>query len=138
MLIVPYTRRRRAEQLLTAANLRATWSPPPSAEEIRAKDQERLLARARAREPSCRPRSVAAAQALLAGRDAEAIAAALVRRHRAELPAPEELLEQAPEPPARARTRRDRARSRPAAGRRRRGLVPHERRPRRATPTRAG
>ena len=43
VLIVPYTRRRRAEQLLDRRQPRATWSAPPSAEEIRAKDQERLL-----------------------------------------------------------------------------------------------
>ena len=75
-----------------------------SADEIRAKDQERLLARARARSTELPPRSVAAATALLAGRSAEAIAAALIRLHRAGLPAPEELIERrhAPHRPARA------------------------------------
>ncbi len=99
VLIVPYTRRRRAEQLLTAANLRAAWSPPPSSDEIRAKDRERLLAELvpAAELPA---EELTAAKALLASRDAESIAAALLRRHRAELPEPEELLDQAPEPPA--------------------------------------
>ena len=97
VLIVPYTRRRRAEQLLTAANLRAVWSPPPSADEIRAKDRERLMGElVPAAELPAEERE--AAQALLASRDAESIAAALLRRHHAELPEPEELLDQAPEP----------------------------------------
>jgi ATP-dependent RNA helicase DeaD len=105
VLIVPYTRRRRAEQLLTAANLRATWSSPPSAEEIRAKDRERLMGElVPAAELPAEEREVA--RALLGSRDAESIAAALLRRHRAELPAPEELLDQASEPPSmRARER---------------------------------
>ncbi len=108
VLIVPHTRRRRAEQLLTAANLRAAWSPPPSAEEIRAKDQERLLAEL-APATELPPDELAAARSLLAGRDAEVIAAALLRRHRAELPEPEELIEQAPEPTAPRERERDRA-----------------------------
>jgi ATP-dependent RNA helicase DeaD len=99
VLIVPYTRRRRAEQLLTAANLRAAWAPPPSADAIRAKDQERLL---RELPPAAElpADELLAAKALLASRDAEAIAAALIRRHRAELPEPEELFEHAPEAPS--------------------------------------
>ncbi len=35
MLMVPYTRRRRAETVLRAAGVEATWSGPPAAEEIR-------------------------------------------------------------------------------------------------------
>ena len=99
VLIVPYTRRRRAEQLLTAANLRATWAAPPSADEIRVKDRERLM---RELLPAAElpADELAAAKALLASREPETIAAALLRRHRAELPDPEELIEQAPEPPA--------------------------------------
>ena len=98
VLVVPYTRRRRAEQLLHAANLRAAWMPPPSAEEIRAKDGERLLAELTpaAELPAD---ELSAARELLAGRDPESIAAALLRRHATELPAPEELIEHAPEPP---------------------------------------
>src|SRR3954452_17437860 len=102
VLIVPYTRRRRAEQLLTAANLRATWSPPPSADEIRAKDQQRLWSELT---PASElpPDELEAARALLAERDPESVAAALIRRYRAGLPAPEEVFDgSAPEPaPAR-------------------------------------
>ena len=98
VLVVPYTRRRRAEQLLTMANLRATWSGPPTADEIRERDRDRLLTELvpAAELPE---EELEAARALLASRDPETVAAALLRRHRAELPEPEELLEQAPEPP---------------------------------------
>ena len=43
-LIVPYNRRRKADALLAAAKLKVTWVPAPTAEEIRARDQERFLA----------------------------------------------------------------------------------------------
>ena len=98
VLVVPYTRRRRAEQLLHAANLRATWTPPPAADEIRARDRERLLEELK---PAAElpPEELEAARELLAGRDPETVAAALLRRVRTELPEPEELIEHAPEPP---------------------------------------
>jgi ATP-dependent RNA helicase DeaD len=92
VLLVPYTQRRRAEMLLAAARVDAAWSGPPGAEEIRARDQERLLAEvAAAEEPA--GEELAVAQALLAQRSAEEIAVALLRLHRARLPAPEELLD---------------------------------------------
>ena len=43
-LIVPFSRRRKAEALLGAARLKVTWGPAPTADEIRARDQERFLA----------------------------------------------------------------------------------------------
>ena len=43
VLLVPYTRRRKAELLLASASIDADWAGPPTADEIRAKDQERLL-----------------------------------------------------------------------------------------------
>ncbi len=107
VLIVPYTRRRRAEQLLTAANVKAVWSGPPLADEIRAKDQERLL-REIAPVEELSAEDVAAATTLLAGRSPEAIAAALIRMYQAGLPDPEELFDAAtaappPPPPPAAR-----------------------------------
>jgi ATP-dependent RNA helicase DeaD len=92
VLIVPYTRRRRAEQLLAAANVRATWSAPPSAEEIRKQDRERLMQQL---PPAGElgAEDLAAARALLAEREPEAVAAALLRMYRAGLPAPEELFD---------------------------------------------
>ncbi|MBI0537822.1 DEAD/DEAH box helicase [Roseomonas sp. KE2513] len=47
LLIVPPSRRRIAERLLSAARVEASWGPAPSAEAVRAKDAERIAARAR-------------------------------------------------------------------------------------------
>jgi ATP-dependent RNA helicase DeaD len=89
-LVVPFTKRRRAEQLLDSANIKAVWSDPPSADEIRARDQERLMADpVLAEKPA--EEDLALARLLLASHSAEEIAAALIRMHRARLPAPEEL-----------------------------------------------
>ncbi len=95
VLLVPYPKRRRAEQLLTAAGLDAGWSDPPSAELIRSRDQERLLAEPiLAEEPN--EEDLALGRMLLDGRPAEWVAAALVRMARARMPAPEEQFDAAP------------------------------------------
>lgn len=89
VLLVPYPKRRRAEQLLTAAGVNAGWSDPPSAELIRGRDQERLLADPiLAEEPA--EEDLVLGRTLLEGRPAEWIAAALVRSYRARLPEPAE------------------------------------------------
>jgi ATP-dependent RNA helicase DeaD len=103
VLLVPYTRRRQAERLLASARVEAAWTTPPSADEIRARDRERLLRDPGwAEEPTEEDRALA--RAILAERSAEEVAAALVRLHRTRLPAPEELLdgaaERAPRAPA--------------------------------------
>ncbi len=91
VLIVPQTRRRRADSLLLAAGVKAAWGPPPSSDEIRAKDQQRLLAHPIFSEPSTEE-DLALGRALMAGgRTADEIAMALMRFHRAQLPAPEDL-----------------------------------------------
>ena len=93
VLIVPQTRRRRADQLLLAAGVKATWAPPPSADEIRAKDQQRLLAHPIFTEPAT-DEDLALGRALMdGGRTADEIAMALMRFHRAQLPAPEDLVD---------------------------------------------
>jgi ATP-dependent RNA helicase DeaD len=92
VLLVSYTRRRRAEQLLASANIEAEWSGPPSAEEIRAKDQTRLLEDPLLNDPPT-PEDLALAARLLEGRSAETVAAALVRLHRSRLPEPEEMFD---------------------------------------------
>ena len=87
VLIVPQSKRRRAEQVITAARVVASWGPPPSADEIRAHDQQRLL-----EDPIFNPPEGAEldnARALLAGMSAEQVAAALLRLHAARLPPPE-------------------------------------------------
>jgi ATP-dependent RNA helicase DeaD len=92
VLLVPYTRRRKAERLVDAAGVDVTWAGPPSVDEIRSRDQERLL-----KDPvfseEATEEDLGMARALLAERSAEEIAAALVRSHRARLPAPEEIFD---------------------------------------------
>eukprot|EP01037_Dinobryon_pediforme_P002422 gene2423-2457_t len=92
VLMVPYTKRRRAESLLSQAGVAVTWSGPPSAAEIRAKDQERLVNDAVfAEEPT--EDDLALAKMLLEKRTAEELATALARFYRARLPAPEDLFD---------------------------------------------
>ena len=102
VLLVPYPRRRMAERLLMGARIEAGWVPPPSAEEIRTRDGERLVkeAVAAAEAAAAEPEALALGRSLLEGRDAEAVAAALVRALGASLPAPEELEPSEPEPRA--------------------------------------
>jgi ATP-dependent RNA helicase DeaD len=92
VLLVPYTRRRRAEGLLAQAGVDASWGPPPSADEVRARDQDRLSAET-ATSDEIQDDDLAMARALLEQRSAEEIATALVRLYRARLPAPEDLFE---------------------------------------------
>lgn len=99
VLIVPYNRRRKAETLLGAARVKVTWGAAPSADEIRARDAERFLANDMFTEPS-NDEDVQLARALQASRSADDIALALVRMHRAQMPAPEDLAEDTG-PPAR-------------------------------------
>ena len=90
VLLVPYTRRRRAEQLLASARIEATWSGAPSAEAIRAGDQERMLHDPILTEPPAEE-DLALARLVMEQVGPEAIAAALIRLHRSRLPAPEDL-----------------------------------------------
>jgi ATP-dependent RNA helicase DeaD len=89
-LVVPYTRRRKAEQLLMAAGVEGQWGGAPTADEIRVKDTERLLDDPIFDEPSVEE-DTALAEAMLAKRTPLEIAAALIRTRRAKLPAPEEI-----------------------------------------------
>jgi ATP-dependent RNA helicase DeaD len=90
VLLAPYTRRRRVEQLLASAGIEAAWSGPPSAEAIRAGDQARLLADPIFTETASEE-DLALGRLLLEKSAPETIAAALIRLHRAKLPAPEDL-----------------------------------------------
>src|SRR5690606_12642540 len=87
MLIVPFNRRRKADALLAGAKLKVTWGPAPTAEEIRSRDQDRFLASSIFADPATEE-ELKLAEALKAGRTADEIAVALVRVHRAQLPAP--------------------------------------------------
>jgi ATP-dependent RNA helicase DeaD len=92
VLLVPYTRRRKAEALLTQARIEALWAPPPTPDQIRAADQQRLSQELAFTEETAEE-DLAMARALLAERSPEEIAAALVRFHRARLPAPEDVFD---------------------------------------------
>ncbi|WP_309646062.1 DEAD/DEAH box helicase [Phenylobacterium sp.] len=94
VLLVSHTRRRKAEQLLASAGVEAVWQGPPTADEIRAKDQVRLLEDPMLTEPMAEE-DLALAKLVLENRTAEEVAAALIRIHRARLPSPEELYDDA-------------------------------------------
>ena len=91
VVIVPAPARHQAERLFANANVQAVWSPAPSSDEIRKRDQARLVADVAATAADAGDDEMAAARALLAERGPEQIAAALVRLHRGLQPAPEEL-----------------------------------------------
>jgi len=92
VLLAPYTKRRRVEQLLASADIDAAWSGPPTAEAIRVGDQKRFLEDPIFTEP-LGEEDASLVQALMAERSAEQIATALVRLQRSRLPAPEEVFE---------------------------------------------
>jgi ATP-dependent RNA helicase DeaD len=92
VLIVPYPRRRRVDMMLRGARIAAEWIKPPTPGDIRRHDRERLLATLL--EPvEIEEEDRELAQRLLAERSPEELAAALVRAHRAKMPAPEEMLD---------------------------------------------
>ncbi|WP_425996128.1 DEAD/DEAH box helicase [Caulobacter sp. DWR1-3-2b1] len=89
-LVVPYTRRRKAEQLLMAAGVEGHWGGAPTADEIRVKDTERLLDDPIFAEVSTEE-DAALAEVMLERRTPLELASALIRTRRAKLPAPEEI-----------------------------------------------
>ena len=116
VLIVPFNKRRKADDLMTGAKVKVTWGAAPSPDSIRARDHERFLADPMFTEAATED-DLAAAKVLLEARSAEEVAVALLRMHRASLPAPEELAEDRG-PPQRDRGARDSFRDeRPRYGR---------------------
>ncbi|WBL76054.1 DEAD/DEAH box helicase [Bradyrhizobium xenonodulans] len=91
VLLVPPARRRRAELLLNLAGVDAAWGTAPQAEEIRKLDHERMKDVLFTEETTAD--DLVLAQALLAERSAEDIAAALARLYRARLPSPEDIID---------------------------------------------
>ena len=98
VLLIPPARRRRAESLLSVARIQAIWAGPPTVDDIRKLDQERLLQSPLLTEPA-QDDDLAMAKMLLSQRSAEDIATALVRVYRAQLPAPEEVSDPGGAPP---------------------------------------
>ncbi len=92
ILLAPYPRRKKVEYLLRDARVTAEWIRTPTADDINARDRERLLEKLSAPvEIEDNDRELAAK--LLETRSPEDIAAMLVAAHRAKLPQPEELVD---------------------------------------------
>jgi len=91
VLIVPFRRRRQVESMLRAARIEAEWIDPPTPEQVREKDRERLLEKL-ATPVESDEEDLALAGAIMARMEPQAIAEALVRTLRTELPAPEDVL----------------------------------------------
>ncbi|HEX8444960.1 MAG TPA: DEAD/DEAH box helicase [Allosphingosinicella sp.] len=108
ILLVPYPRRRRVDAMLRGAKIAAEWLQPPTPEDIRKNDRERLLgALLEPIEYEDEDRELGAR--LLTERSPEDIAAALVRAHRASMPSPEDLVDGGPQAAAPARAEGPRA-----------------------------
>ena len=90
VLIVPQSARRRTERLLQDARIEARWGKPPSSDDVRRKDDKRLLEDSVLTDP-IQDSEQTIVQELLAAHGAEAIAAAFVRSYRKGQAAPEDL-----------------------------------------------
>jgi ATP-dependent RNA helicase DeaD len=90
VLLVPPSRRRRAEEMLGRARVNAVWGNAPSAEDIRKVDQQRLVENPLLVEPGTDD-DLAMADELLKTHSSRQLAAAFVKMYRAGLPAPEEI-----------------------------------------------
>jgi ATP-dependent RNA helicase DeaD len=90
VLLVPPSRRRRAEEMLGRARVNAVWGSAPTAEDIRKVDQQRLLENPLLVEPGTDD-DLAMADELLKTHSSRQLAAAFVKMYRAGLPAPEEI-----------------------------------------------
>ena len=105
VLIVPFSKRRRAEQVTSAARVNAIWASAPSVEDIAGRDRERLLTDPMLESPEGVER--ADAESLLAAHEPAAIAAALLRLYKRQLPAAENVTP--PPQPERGPVSRDKA-----------------------------
>ena len=91
-LIVPLPARRRAERVLGDAKITAAWVNAPSADEILARDAERMLADTVLSDRISEDEAESV-KTLLASHSAEQVAAAFLRLYRAGHSAPEDLTE---------------------------------------------
>lgn len=96
-ILVPHSKRRGMERLLRMANIRVTWTPPPTAAAILRQDRERLMSDPMLSAEISEDERLFAAE-LLARHTPEEIAAAYLRQSQAARPAPEEFVETAPAP----------------------------------------
>ena len=91
-LIVPVNQRRKAERLLAGARVEPNWARPPSADEVTARDEERLLNDETFTIPVSEDERYTVA-ALIERHGAEQVAAAFVRLYRGNRSAPEDITE---------------------------------------------
>jgi ATP-dependent RNA helicase DeaD len=101
-LVVPPKAARHVERLLKSARVVAEWTTAPAADEIRRRDEERLLADP-AWSDELAEDEAAFADRLLAMHGPRAIAAACLRFYRAQHSAPEELVDPSARPAPRER-----------------------------------
>ncbi len=101
VLIVPGRQRSKAQRLLKFAKLQAEWGNPPSAEDVLARDEDRILTDP-AWDEALSAEDQAFAERLLDGRSPEQVAAAFLRLYRERHSAPE-ILGTVPEPGERKR-----------------------------------
>ncbi|HET8668848.1 MAG TPA: DEAD/DEAH box helicase [Terriglobales bacterium] len=99
VVLVPAPQRSAARRLFASAKIQATWSPAPSADAIRERDEEKLVREVAAMAEAPAEEDLAAGRVLLAERSPEQIAAVLIRLRRELLPAPEVLGDPGPERP---------------------------------------
>jgi ATP-dependent RNA helicase DeaD len=104
-LIVPAKLRRKAERLLQGAKVRAEWAEPPSADDVLARDEERLLSDP-VWEEEITDDERNFVDKLVDRHSAEQIAAAYLRLYTARVSAPEELSAATAHSPERERTPR--------------------------------
>ena len=92
-LIVPVSQRRKAERLLAGAQVEPTWARPPSAEEVTARDEERLFADPIFEEIAKDEDEQGLIDKLVARFDATKLASAFVSLYRGKNSAPEDITE---------------------------------------------
>jgi ATP-dependent RNA helicase DeaD len=91
ILIVPFQRRKRVEGMLRGARINVEWIGVPAAAEIRVRDRERLMTTLSA-PVELEEDDQELARQLMAELSPEAIAAALVKSLRTDMPAPEDII----------------------------------------------
>ncbi len=89
VLVVPQAEFRKASRILQGAKITATWGKAPTAEEVQAREEERMVADAVLTAPEAEEEALVAR--ILDAHDAEAVAAAFVRLWRKGRAAPEVL-----------------------------------------------
>ncbi|MCG3134549.1 MAG: ATP-dependent RNA helicase DeaD [Planctomycetes bacterium] len=114
-ILVPHHARRKAERLLQWANVKAKWSAPPTADQIRESDRKRVIDEIAALAADPSEDDLAVGKELLARLTPDQVAAALAKVQRGLRPAPEDIAPDAP-PRGGAEDRGGPRRARPAPG----------------------